>query len=244
MDRLGIVADIHGNLVALETALTALEGRGVERFVCLGDVASGPRPTETLVRLRALGCPVVMGNADAAVLDPPAAPPVDEDGRRWREIERWGHDRIGAEGLAFLADFAPTVALEVGGVRALACHGTPRSFNDVLGSKTPDDDLDAALAGEAATIVLAGHTHRQMLRRHRGMLLVNPGSVGLPYDPLPPSDDIRNPPWAELAVLEVAGPDDLAISFLRIPYDLDRLRADVLASGMPHAEWLLADWRA
>jgi len=61
--RIAIIADIHGNLTALEAVLADLEDTGADRVVCLGDVAAtGPQPHETVARLRALGCPVVMGN--------------------------------------------------------------------------------------------------------------------------------------------------------------------------------------
>ena len=60
--RLAVLSDIHGNFRALEAVLADLRDQRVEEFVCLGDVVLGPQPTETLGRVRALGCPVVMGN--------------------------------------------------------------------------------------------------------------------------------------------------------------------------------------
>lgn len=64
--RIGLIADIHGNLLALEAVLSALGRDGVDDLICLGDVASlGPQPAEVIARLRALGCPVLMGNTDA-----------------------------------------------------------------------------------------------------------------------------------------------------------------------------------
>jgi predicted phosphodiesterase len=63
--RIALIADIHGNVVALDEVLAELEEKAVDQIVCLGDVAAGgPRPVETLERLRELDCPVVMGNAD------------------------------------------------------------------------------------------------------------------------------------------------------------------------------------
>jgi Calcineurin-like phosphoesterase superfamily domain len=59
---LAVLSDIHGNLPALEAVLAVLEDDPVDELVCLGDVAVGPQPTETLDRIRTLGCPVVMGN--------------------------------------------------------------------------------------------------------------------------------------------------------------------------------------
>ena len=65
---IALIADIHGNLPALDAVLEELEREGVDQILCLGDVAVGPQPTETLERVRELGCPVVMGNWDAYFL--------------------------------------------------------------------------------------------------------------------------------------------------------------------------------
>jgi predicted phosphodiesterase len=64
--RIGLIADIHGNSVALETVLTELTRERVDRVVCLGDVAVlGPEPAAVMALLRELAFPVVMGNTDA-----------------------------------------------------------------------------------------------------------------------------------------------------------------------------------
>ncbi len=69
---IAVFSDVHGNLGASEAVLADLEKMGADELVCLGDVASfGPQPRETLRRVQALGCPVVMGNADWELLDTP-----------------------------------------------------------------------------------------------------------------------------------------------------------------------------
>lgn len=74
--RIALIADIHGNVVALDEVLAELEKKAVDQIVCLGDVAAGgPRPAQTLERLRELDCPVVMGNADQWLLTPQNAVP-------------------------------------------------------------------------------------------------------------------------------------------------------------------------
>ena len=62
--RVGLISDIHGNRLALDAVVSELEREGVDRIVCLGDVAVGPQPAEALEGIRELGCPVVMGNWD------------------------------------------------------------------------------------------------------------------------------------------------------------------------------------
>lgn len=69
--RLALISDIHGNKVALEAVLKTISTRHITQVVCLGDVAStGPQPCEVIKRLREVGCPIVMGNMDAWLLQP------------------------------------------------------------------------------------------------------------------------------------------------------------------------------
>ena len=243
--RIALIADIHGNLVALEAVLADLAGEAIDRLVCLGDVAAtGPQPHEVVERLRGLGCPVVMGNADAELLDPPPpAADTEDDAGRFAAISRWCAGQLSADDLAFLRSFQPTVAVELGaGAVLLCCHGSPRSFDEAITATTPDADLDDMLSGVTATIVAAGHTHIQLVRRYRESILLNPGSVGLPIDRLPPAAPVRNPAWAEYAIVTAAD-GRLAIDLRRIPYDLAPLVAAARASAMPHAAWWIADWQ-
>ena len=244
VEQIGIFSDIHGNAVAFEAVLAALRAEGVERFVCLGDVAAtGPQPREVIQRLRDLGCPVVMGNTDDHLLAPIEPESGDEDLIRIRELDHWGAEQLTSDERAFLASFAPTVTLPLANGGSLLCyHGTPRSFNELLLPTTPVDEVDEALDGVTATVLAGGHTHQQMLRRHRDMLILNPGSVGLPVDRVPFSTQARNPPWAEFAVLTSGDDGSIGIALRRVPFDVAAHLAAVRASGMPHAEWYASDW--
>ena len=63
--RVALISDIHGNAVGLEAALADIRKIGVDKIVCLGDLATvGPRPAECIDAVRDLECPVVMGNVD------------------------------------------------------------------------------------------------------------------------------------------------------------------------------------
>jgi predicted phosphodiesterase len=98
---LAVLSDIHGNLAALDAVLGELERERVDELVCLGDVALGPEPEETVSRVRALGCGVVMGNWDAWVLE--GFPPAQEDPwRRFIEQGKWWARKLSTEDRAFL----------------------------------------------------------------------------------------------------------------------------------------------
>jgi predicted phosphodiesterase len=243
MTRLALISDIHGNLVALEAALTDIASHGVTDIVCLGDIAAtGPQPHEVAERIRALGCPVVMGNTDAWLLKPAPRADVDEGQRVMDTIDLWCAEQLTPEDRAFLASFQPTISVPLdGGKRLLCYHGSPRSFNDRMAPDTSEEQVAAWLAGTDADLYAGGHTHVQMLRRYQKVILINPGSVGLPLNPVWPGTDIRNPAWGEYALVECDG-ERLSVALQRIPFDTAALVAAAHASGMPHAEVWSADW--
>ena len=131
MDRIALIADIHGELSSLEAVLAEVEYLAIERIVCLGDVSGlGPNPHEVIERVRSLGCPVVMGNADQFLLDPSLIaaennPRVDAFTRRLHDMERWGLAQLTREDIDYVRTFQATVELPLEDGRTLLCyHGS------------------------------------------------------------------------------------------------------------------------
>lgn len=237
--RIGVIADIHGNLIALETALAELAQEQLDHMVCLGDVAAlGPQPGEVLARLRALECPVVMGNTDAWLLAPSAT-----DGDRFdRAITEWTRARLSESDRAYIATFPPVYELALDGGRTLLCfHGSPRSYDEVIVATTPDEELDGMFGDTSAVLLAGGHTHLQMLRRYRDGRLINPGSVGLAGVGASVQRN-RDVHWAEYAVIEADG-ERLEVSLRRTPLDVGAMVEAAYASGMPEVAWWTGLWR-
>jgi len=237
--KIGIISDIHGNCVALDAVLRHLARHPVDRLVCLGDIAgNGPQPREAIARVRALGCPVVMGNGEAQLLRPVLANDGGEPMRRFYEIYRWGASQLSDDDRLFIGGLPATIAVPLGGeATLLCCHGSPRSYYEGIRSETPEREVDELLADAAATVVACGHTHRPFVRRHRGLLVINPGTVGTTMV-IDADRSRRLAPWGEYAVVTWdAG--SLGIECRRVPIDLDAVRTAALASGMPYAQWWL-----
>jgi len=175
--RIALISDIHANYVSLEAVLADIARQGVDRVVCLGDVAAtGPQPVAVLARLAALSCPVVMGNADAWLLDPQPGAGGDELLQKVEAIDQWCRQQLTARELDYIASFTPTLSIELGGGLELFCfHGSPRANTEMISATTPDEKLAKMLSGVGAAILAGGHSHVQMVRRYRTMILVNPG---------------------------------------------------------------------
>jgi putative phosphoesterase len=230
--RTALIADIHGNLVALRAVLDDAARRGADRIVCLGDVAAtGPQPAETIEAVEQLGCAVVMGNTDEWLITPADEAIEDDDTRRIVEIDLWAHQQLQPRHLAALRGYRPVIELD-----GLLCyHGSPRANTEVLLPGTPDAELAEMLGGHTALVMAGGHTHMAMLRRHHGSIVINPGSVGMPFEHA--GAGFRNPPWAEYAI--VSGPQ---VEFLRVPVNVAEVTGAALSSGMPNAGWWVKDW--
>jgi predicted phosphodiesterase len=239
--KIGLIADIHGNLVALEAVLAELAAERVDRLVCLGDIALlGPRPSEVIARLRSLDCPSVLGNVDALLLGDLAGDQSDEALTTWSAAQLSDADRAYLRACPLTLD----VPLDLG-VSLLACHGSPRSFYEVIAAGTPPTELLAMMDEPRPTLMAGGHTHRQLIRRDAEMMFINPGSVGLPgVGPKHPLLELnRNISWAEYAVID-AHNGRLSVELRRIPLDLASMFADARASGMPDLDWWLGLWSA
>ncbi len=231
--RLGLIADIHGNLPALDKVLAELDRDGVDQIVCLGDVAVGPQPVETLERLQALGCPTIMGNWDACMLG--EEPRVDgELAEMLVDACTWSASQLSPAQRRYMQGFQDTLDLRLDAdVTLLAFHGSPRSFDDEIYATTPDDVLESMLAGHEASVFAGGHTHFQMFRRFGESVVVNAGSVGQPFRRRR-RGVMRLSPWAEYCIVAYDS-GSLAIELRRTAIDVEGLVGTMVRSGMPHA---------
>ncbi len=233
--RVAVLADIHGNLPALDAVLRDVERAGADLIVLNGDIADGPMPDRTLERLAGLGDRAVwvQGNSDRWLVDafdgdllvPGLATSPSEE---WFE---WCAARLGRAHRDLLAGVPFSATLDVDGIGpVMFCHATARDDNEYILVDSPVGRFRAAFAGVPARTVVVGHTHMPFDRLADGRRVVNAGSVGLQYGHAGAS-------WALL------GPD---VTLRRTLYDADdatvRLRA--AARDLPGAESFITNVRA
>jgi putative phosphoesterase len=235
--RTAVLADIQGNAFALEHALQHISHEGADQIVCLGDVATGPEPRAVLDLLQQYHCLCVRGNMDEVVLNPQLYNGPNDDERKYAEMDRWCHEQLSEADLQVLRSWPLALSVEIGAQRALCFHGSPQSTTDVINSATPDEQLAELLGDVREPILLTGHMHLPMLRQFGDQLILNPGSIGLPYGGKRPM-----PTRADYLLMTTNG-ENVALSFHRVGYDAGPFRRRLLASGLPHAAWFLAKWQ-
>jgi predicted phosphodiesterase len=242
--RIGIISDIHGNLIALDNVLARLKRERVDQIICLGDVAfGGPQPNETVERLRELGCSCVMGNTDDFFVHAPKPDPDYENEMRFREMMGWMTAQLSADSLDYIRSFRPQVEFPLEYSDSLLCyHGSPNSLSGTIFPTTPDDELAEMLGNCRASVMAGGHTHMQMLRRFASAILLNPGSVGMPFVRGATRDMDYRPPWSEYAILTWTK-ENIRVELLRVPLDVNAVIAQARKSGLPFAARWASVWR-
>src|SRR5215208_2106243 len=175
---LGVLYDIHGNLPALEAVVADARAQRVRGFLLGGDYALfGGWPEETSRRLHELEATWIRGNGERWTAEPGDAP-GDE---LVQDAIAACRSSLDPEDLGELGALPEEAVLE----GARYCHGSPVS--DVRSFwPQPGPDEAELLKGVTETRLVFGHTHlpfrRLSLKGAAPIELVNPGSVGMPFD--------------------------------------------------------------
>lgn len=245
--RIAVISDMHGNNLAFEMVLNHIKQKGVDQIVCLGDaIQGGPQPAEVVQNLRVLNCPVVMGNADAWLLNgeetgDEGIPP--ERLKKMGEIRLWSLSQLSNDDQAFISGFQPTVTVNLtDGLELLCFHGSPTSFDDIILPDAPKDIFEKYLGAYSSYILTGGHTHAQQVRRNGELFFFNPGSVGFAYSHYQPDGQFYADPWAEYAILSVEN-GQTSLEFRRIPFDVQELIRIYRESGRPFADEAIAQYQ-
>lgn len=227
--RIAVVADIHGNLSALEAIIIDLKRTSPDVVFHAGDLAAnGYRPAEVVDRIRELGWKGVCGNTDEMLWKPELEAELQRKSPNLRELWKVLFqaaapatlERLGDERLRWLRGL-PTV-LQHGELSIV--HAAPRDLWRAPLAKSSDAELEAAYKELGAKIVIYGHIHAAFVRTLPGFTVANTGAASLSYD---------GDPRASYVLVE-----DGAVTHRRVEYDIEKEAAGLRASGFPSSEWI------
>jgi predicted phosphodiesterase len=222
-----LLADVHGNLVALHAVLADAAAAGADELVVIGDhVNRGPASAAVVDLLRARGAHLLRGNHEAdyvAAYGTPAMPPAWTSG--WGSGSfRWTMEGLGPARRAFLVGLPDRLWLDEATV---AAHGSPLGVRGAVRADTPDARLAELLPAPPeppVQLAFVGHTHRPLVRDVAAGLggqgrpacrFVNVGAVGNPLDGSPRASYILATPGP------TGAPGDWRLEPRRVAYDVE-----------------------
>lgn len=211
--KLGLISDVHGNLIALEEVMKHLNH--CDEIYCAGDVVGYyPFPNEVVELFKSEGVRSVMGNHDYAV--------VTGDFFGFNVYARmageWTRNNLTEENLDWLSDLPIKIETEW----FLIYHGMPaddlRAIEEYI---FPEDPRIEYILADLERNVIVGHTHIQFIKWYEGHFFANPGSVGQPRD---------GDPRSAFAIYDV---ESGKIEFKRVKYNIQEVYEAVIKAGLP-----------
>lgn len=168
--RIAVLADIHGNLPALEAVIDQIESIQPDYVVVNGDLINGvPFSTEVIDRVRALGWIVVRGNHEFYYLDfgTERAVPGCEDATRWGQLH-WLIEHITPAQGAYLAMLPDERTFYLPGTQPLRmAHGVPGRNRVGFHNEQADAQIAAEIQSIPERTFVSAHTHVQIDRHIR-----------------------------------------------------------------------------
>ena len=259
MDKLALIADIHGNLTALQTVLADIKKRGIKHIYCLGDIAiKGTNPDEVTDLIRE-NCEVtVRGNCDHLLIYNCVVP-----------LQKWTMDRLSEQNKDFLASLPFSYDFYLSGHLVRIFHASPRSLKHIFNplhsnaendyrnfeiTKPEDMFENTKFLGKSENnptpdIICYAHIHSPNLFRFKNKLIFNTGSVGLPIeiDNTDLDRDLSHFSTISSYVILEGNLNSKEISsysmqLVRLPYDASKEIEKIKNSDIPDKEILLRNY--
>ena len=167
--RIGLLADLHGDIRALETTLRRLEALAVDQIVCLGDlVGYGCEPDLVVAAIRDRGVLCVRGNHDRWAVER----------RQIIGLRGWKLAALRDETWEFLRGLPASLRLDHQGQVIEFHHGSPASDTEPVTAYKPLPPSVQQFWGQSgARVLVLGHSHHPMIERGPCGTVINPGSV-------------------------------------------------------------------
>ena len=232
--RLAFLADIHGNLPALEAVLSDLRHQSPDAIYLVGDqINRCPWNNEVMALVIAAGWPTIAGNHDLIVgmINTPQNHHPFTNRARFPTLW-WTQAQLTTEHLTVMRQWPEELTIAEPGLPAIrVVHGIPgNAFVGIL-PEDREEKLREVLTGIEETVIVCGHVHRPLARTVDQWQVYNGGSVGIPYN---------GDPRAQYLLLD--GIDrQWAPTFRQIDYDHSPIPQAFVTSGMQAAVGAMAE---
>jgi putative phosphoesterase len=230
--KIAFISDIHGNAIALETVLEDVKKKKVDQIYVLGDLCyRGPEPKRVLELIRSLQAEVIKGNADEWVVRGVQKGEVPDQAFNIMNQEReWTVSQLDPSDIEYLKQLPTEKHFQVNGISIHAFHATPDSLFDIVLPHTEDDTIQKKLMSTTeSNIYVYAHIHKPYIRYINGKIVMNIGSVGLPFDGVPK---------ASYAIVEIEE-ENVRTSIERVHVEIEKVVERYQEVNYPNADMMI-----
>ncbi|WP_368657197.1 metallophosphoesterase [Metabacillus halosaccharovorans] len=230
--KIAFISDIHGNAVALEAVLEDIKKKNIEKICVLGDICyRGPEPKRSLELIQSLQAEVIKGNADEWVVRGVRQGEVPNGAIEMMNKEReWIFSNLESTDIDYLSQLPTELHLNEHGIEIFAFHATPTSLFEVIPQNAEDSLLhEKVLSKKDATIYLYAHIHKPYIRYINSRVIMNIGSVGLPFD------GVTKASYGIITIDE----SGFSTSIERVDYDTEKVMKHYREVGYPNADMMI-----
>lgn len=220
---IGLISDVHANVLALEAVLGDLRRAGATSVLCLGDlVGYGPAPNETIDLLRTSGVVCTLGEADERIAYD-FATRASRAGVADQTIE-WTRTVIESRHVQWLRELPVQRRIDTPAGRLRWFHGSAEDPADRLNLQQDPVSLARLLNRHRCTILSCGGSHVPYFRKVASAgWVINPGSVGL---------SLNGEPGADYALVRI-DEEGVDVRMDKVEYDVAAVAFDIVAWGLP-----------
>jgi predicted phosphodiesterase len=182
--QIAVLADIHGNLAALEAVAADIERLSPDLVFVAGDFQNrGPNPREVTEFVANSGWTLLRGNHEDYVIRQSQKPETVDvtDCYNWLPA-RWTADLTSdfVESIKQLP--IATTLIGPDKIPITVAHGSARSNSEGFFPTTTEAKAKEMIGSNPPGLLCVGHSHLPLIRRFNATLLVNVGAVGFPFD--------------------------------------------------------------
>lgn len=230
--KIAVLADIHGNLVALQRVIDDARSQGINQFVILGDIVMiGPDPGSVFRMIRELD-PLcwIKGNTDMwfeEISDNTDPETLTQRDRELYAFFLFAKRNMKGDEIAFINSLPMTRTINIDELEILCVHGSPRSVLEMMDGRRSVEELGQMVRGVTEKVVLCGHSHHPYLGQVEGKQIFNVGSVGRPLD----GDNC-----ASYGIIELNSSKKPRFEIIRVQYSIIDTVSRAKKVGFPYYE--------
>lgn len=182
--KIAVLSDIHGNLTALNAVLKDITDAKIDKFIIAGDhIIDCPQHNEVLNRMKSLDAYVIKGNREKYIMDYHYG--IKSDWRSYKQMAApvWVHDSLEEDNLKYISELPEQLSISLpqrDSIRVV--HGSPFDISEQLYEEKYPERVEKALKEIEESVLICGHTHWSWSKRVFNKLILNPGSVGVPFN--------------------------------------------------------------